>query len=399
MQEKVNQWEAELEVLAVNSGEWASEASIPQAEAISVASVWQMESPESADAALAGATGAYVYRRDGHPNERALGKKLAKLHGATDAVITAQGMSAIAAVALSALKPGDSVWVANELYGKTSKLFNDNLSRWGITCQTFDPISASDIDKIDSSKCKMVFIETLSNPTVRVPDIPSIARATHNAGGLLLVDNTFATHLLCQPLSLGADAVVESLSKQVNGHSDSMLGLVASSDSDFIRGVTDAVSSFGMASSPLDCFLTNRGVLTLAVRMERACANAMHLSTALQTIDAVQRVDFPGLTDHPQHKLAKDNLKGFGWMLSMTLDIDRQGVSRVLAALKPEICFVPSLGDVATTLSHPASTSHRALTEAQREAIGISEGTIRISCGIEPTDWLINKFTTALEQH
>ncbi len=390
-------WPVELEILAltVNAGEGAHR---PQSSSISTASVWQIESPAAADAALAGASDRFVYRRDGHPNERELADKLAKLHSGAKAIITAQGMSSIAAVVMSVLKPGATAWVANELYGKTSKLFAVDLKHWGVTSQVFDPTNEADLLKLQKAKADLVIIETMSNPRLRVPDIQRCAEATHAAGGLLMVDNTFATHLICRPLELGADIVIESLSKMVCGHSDSMLGLAVTADSALAKKLQDAMSTFGMASSPLECYLTHRGLLTLALRVERAAENAIALSSALSKSSLIKRVDYPGLAEHPQHALASRQFAGiFGWMFSFELDSDRMSVEQLFESLLPEIAFVPSLGDVCTTLSHPASTSHRSLNAAQFAALGISNSTVRVSVGIEPTEWLVERFARILK--
>ncbi len=390
------QWPSELEILAlrVNPGNGSNR---PQASSISTASVWQMESPTSANAALAGTSDRFVYRRDGHPNERELAEKLAKLHGGAQAIITAQGMSSIAAVAMSVLKPGASAWVANELYGKTSKMFAGDLTRWGVNSQAFDPTLEADLEKLRNVKADLVIVETLSNPRLRVPDLRRCAEAAHVAGALLMVDNTFATHLICRPLEFGADVVIESLSKMVCGHSDSMLGLAVTADADLAKRLQDAMSTYGMASSPLDCYLTHRGLMTLALRIERAAENAMALANALSKSELIQRVDYPGLSSHPQHALAARQFAGtFGWMLSFELDSTRMSVEQLFDAMLPEIAFVPSLGDVCTTLSHPGSTSHRSLSPNQLTQLGISASTVRVSAGIEPTEWLVDRFASVL---
>jgi cystathionine beta-lyase/cystathionine gamma-synthase len=372
----------------------------PQAEALSMSSVWQFDSPDEADAAMASQGDICVYRRDGHPNERTLATKLAQLHGASRAVLTAQGMSAIGAVALATLRPGMSVWIGDELYGKTSRLFGQQLSQWGISIQTFAPDSQADIASLASSHPQMVVVETISNPRLRIPDLAELSAAVHRSGGSLVVDNTFATHLLCQPLSLGADFVVESLSKQVNGHSDSMLGVICGTDLTRMERVADVVSTFGLASSPLDCYLTHRGLMTLAIRMERACANAFAVAHAIVQTGLVETVDYPGIAMHPTHSHAVGQLRGgYGWMLSLRVASDRRGIERLFADLAPDIPFAPSLGDVVTTLSHPASTSHRSTPMDELQRLGITEGTIRISCGIEPTDWLVTRLVDALQRN
>lgn len=397
MADKLKKWNEELEVRALGPGGWSGEKNVPQAEAISVASVWQMDSPASADAALAGETGAFVYRRDGHPNERQLAAKLSALHGGCGAAVTAQGMSALGAIGLGILTPGDTAAISQELYGKTSKLFLDNLQRWGIKVHTFDPTDEQETNALIELETKLMVVETMSNPTLKLPDLKSIASRCKESATTLVVDNTFATHLLCRPLELGADLVVESLSKLVNGHSDSMLGLVAAKQQSQLDAITDTISTFGMASSPLDCYLTHRGLMSLALRLERSCDNAHALAISLEKHPSISKVDYPGLQSHPQHELANRQLNhGFGWMLSFHTNLDRDGVVKLFDELKPEIAFAPSLGDIATTVSHPSTTSHRGYSEEQRLALGISEGTIRVSCGVEPSDWLVNAFDEAL---
>lgn len=392
-------WSDTLEAEAVACQDWDSEVNRPQAESISVSSVWQMDSPSTADEALAGKAGTYVYRRDGHPNERTLADKLAKLHGGASALITAQGMSAIGAVALTVLRPNSTVWVSEELYGKTHSLFLQDLVKWQVSTRLFDPTSETDVQELANCNCDMVLIETLSNPRLRVSDIGELATAAKSANALLVVDNTFATHLICRPLDYGADLVVESLGKQVNGHSDAMLGLVVGNSAELISQIGSTLSTFGMASSPLDCYLTHRGLMSLALRVQRACDNALALAKAIQELTCVQSVDYPGLATHAEHTISSRQFTGgYGWMLSFHIKSDQEGVLTLFNKLRPEIPFVPSLGDVATTVSHPASTSHRGLTKIDRTKLGISEGTIRVSCGVEPTDWLLKRFQLAFRE-
>lgn len=389
-------WADAHEVISLKVATPESAAQIPQASSISMASAWQMGTPQAADDALAGRDSSFVYRRDGHPNARELAAKLATLHSANFATVTAQGMSAMAAIALSLLQPGDTVWVANELYGKTTKLFAQDLSKWQIRTLAFDPCSADDLIRLSQSESKLVIVETISNPTLRVPDLPAIVDCAHRSGAKLLVDNTFASHLLCRPLELGADLVMESLSKIVCGHSDCMLGLVATHDREVGQRIQDAVTTFGLTSSPLECYLTHRGLMTLALRMERASANALALANFLASSTSIAHVDYPGLSLHAQHTIASRQFGSvYGWMLTCELHTHCD-VNELFARLGPEIAFLPSLGDVCTTLSHPATTSHRSLDTTQLQRLGISYQTIRISCGIEPTAWLLQRFQRAL---
>lgn len=367
----------------------------PHAEPLTLSSVWSMPNLTAADSGMNG--DGYVYRRDAHPNARSLSDKLAKLHAATTCVLTAQGMSALAAVALSILKPGSEVWLARDLYGKTRALFQQGLGPWQIFSRTFDPNSAEDLQRIASSRAELVIVETISNPRVRVTDITRLAEVTHRTGGRLLVDNTFASHLLVRPLERGADLCMESLTKIVAGHSDAMLGMVCGCDDELMRKIAASVSLYGMASSPLDCYLTSRGLASLPLRLDAACKNALALAQRLSGLEIVNQVDYPLLDTHPQFALAKSQLTAGGWMVCIEVAGGREAIERVIERLSPEIPFCPSLGDIQTTISHPASTSHRALSPGEQADLGISPGTLRISCGAEPSDWLCDKFASALE--
>jgi cystathionine beta-lyase/cystathionine gamma-synthase len=356
-----------------------------------------MPSLDAADAALSDPRGgSFAYRRDAHPNARSLAQKLAHVHGAESCVLTAQGMSGLAAVAWSCLKPGSEVWLARDLYGKTRSMFLQGLGQWQIFSRTFNPTDPEDLKRLAGGRADLVVIETISNPRLLVSDIAEIARITHGVGGKLLVDNTFASHLLVRPLELGADLCMESLTKIVSGHSDAMLGMVCGRDMALMQRIASAVSLYGLASSPLDCYLTARGLASLPLRLDAACRNAQALAEQLDSQATVERVDYPGLQQHPQHRLARTQLSAFGWMVCIEVRGGRAAVARAIERLSPEIPFCPSLGDIQTTVSHPASTSHRGLSVDELAALGISDGTLRISCGAEPTAWLCEKFTQAL---
>lgn len=388
-------WDPELELLKQSHAtELNTTEPTPHAEPLSLSSVWSMPNLAAAESGMQG--DGYVYRRDAHPNARSLADKLARLHGAAACVLTAQGMSALAAVALSILKPGSEVWLARDLYGKTRALFQQGLGPWQIFSRTFDPNSADDLQRIASSRAELVVIETISNPRVRVTDICRLAEVTHAVGGRLLVDNTFATHLLVRPLEHGADLCMESLTKIVAGHSDAMSGLICGRDAEVMKKIAASVSLYGMASSPLDCYLTSRGLSSLPLRLNASCQNALALAERLSQLDGVVNVDYPLLANHPQYPVAKRQLAAGGWMLCVEIAGGREAMERVLARLSPEIPFCPSLGDIQTTVSHPASTSHRALSSADQSDLGITPGTLRISCGAEPTQWLCEKFAQAI---
>ena len=230
---------------------------------------------------------------------------------------------------------------------------------------------------------------------LEVADIAALAKIAHARKAVLLIDNTFASPILCRPLELGADLVMESLTKTMNGHSDVVLGLLCGREAVFER-VPTVISAWGLSSSPFDCWLAERGLHTFELRFERAQSNAKALADHLRGLAGVKRVLYPGEDDHPDRDLARDLLQGgFSHMVSFELAADRAGVNRFLRAAS-NIAFAPTLGDVATTLSHPASSSHRGLSEAGRLALGISEGFIRVSVGIEDIELLKREITAAV---
>lgn len=371
----------------------------PHAQAIHLSLVWHCDSPGQADQLLGNPGTGYVYRRDGHPNATSLANQLGRLHGAERTILTAQGMSALSLAFLSQLNPGDHVVLSRQLYGKTNRLVGHEMQRWGITSQQVDVNDHTQLRAACSHpKFRMLVAETLANPCLDVADLEQLAEIAHSRHGLLLIDNTFATPLLCRPLDWKADLVMESLSKFVCGHGDVMLGQLSGRAE--VWGNTDSIcSTWGFASSPLDCWLTQRGLATLPIRLKAACENALALANILSQHPLIEKVYYPGLTDHPQHELAKKQFGShFGHMLSFRPRASENIGARLIAALKETVPFCPSLGECQTTLSHPASTSHRSLSAEEKKILDIDEALLRISCGIEPTDWLIQQFCESLRK-
>ena len=365
----------------------------PLAQPLWLASVWRCEDTEQADRLLGGGSGGYVYQRDSHPNADALAERCRDLHAAEQAVVTASGMSALAVAILSQLQEGDHIVYSNQLYGRSAHLLGTEVRRFGIRGTAVD---TSDLDAVAAAiarQTRWVLVETIANPRLRVADIGALAAMAHERGAHLVVDNTFATPVLCQPLRLGADLVLESLTKMMNGHSDVVLGVLCGHRSLWDR-VPATLATWGLASSPLDCWLAHRGLATLSLRAQRAMQTALEVAQYLEQQSTVERVDYPGLTSHVDHELAQ---RQFGDRYGAIVTIHLRG-GRVTAdafiRAAPEIPFAPSLGEVSTTLSHPASTSHRGLTVEQRAALGIGEGTLRLSIGIESAEYVI----TALER-
>lgn len=368
----------------------------PHAPAIWPASVYRCESPDHAKAMLNGELPGYVYQRDGHPNADMLAEKCRQLHGAERAMITSCGMSALAAVALSQLEAGDHLVVSNQLYGRSLDLLVGQSPRLNLACDVVDTCDLAAVDEALQPATKLLVVETISNPLLRVADIAALARLAHQAGAKLVVDNTFASPVVCRPLEHGADLVVESISKSMNGHSDVMLGVVCGSAANW-RQVPAMVSIWGLASSPFDCWLASRGLATLAVRARAASANALAVAEFLGGQQGVSNVLYPGLPSHPDHAIGRRQFAGlFGSMISFDLNGGLAAAESFITAAADAIPFCPSLGEVSTTLSHPASTSHRNQTAEEQAAVGIGGGTIRLSVGIESPDHITAALSTAL---
>jgi cystathionine beta-lyase/cystathionine gamma-synthase len=348
-------------------------------------SVYTLPDLDALDRIMNGEETGFIYARDGHPNAQFLADQLLTLERASWAVICGSGMGALTAALLSVVQPGDRLVASHRLYGRSTQLVGQELGRFGIQA-TF--VDCSDLEAVHASlatPARVLLVETISNPLLRLADVEALAKLAHAAGCLLLVDNTFATPVLAQPLVLGADIVVESLTKMIGGHSDVTLGLVCG-NGELRQQVAQVVSIWGLAANPFDCWLAARGLATLTLRMRTASTNAAALADWLKEQPPVGRVVYPGQPDHPDHALARRLLAGaFGNMLCFELRGGREAVNQFLR-LAPGIPFSPSLGHATTTCSHPGTTSHRYASPAEKRRQGISDGLIRLSVGVEELD-------------
>lgn len=374
-------------------------ATEPHSPPIYLSSVYRCETPAQADNLLGGQEAGYVYARDGHPNADLLAEKCRALHAADRAAIAASGMAAMSLALLAHLKSGDHVVVSQQLYGKSLVLLETETARLGITSTRVDTCDLAAIEQAMTKQTKLVVVETITNPILRVTDLAAVAAIAHRHGAALLVDNTFAGPVICRPHGFGADFVLESLTKSMNGHSDVVLGLLTGTKAVWNR-VPAVSSAWGLTSSPFDCWLALRGLSTLAVRAERASENALAIARFLSTQPQVAAVHYPGLESHPDHALAKRQFESrndsrYGSMVTITLRGDRAAADAFIAAAN-DVPFCPSLGELSTTLSHPASTSHRALTESQRAPLGITGGTLRLSIGIESPEHIQSALAAGL---
>jgi cystathionine gamma-synthase len=359
--------------------------------------VYTLPDLDALDRILDAQEAGFIYARDAHPNARRLAAQLAELEGARWALLTSSGMAAISALVLASVEHGQRVLASHRLYGRTTQLFQQELPRLGVQTVFVD---ISDLDEVHAAlqtPARLLFVETMSNPLLRVADLASLARLAHEAKCLFVVDNTFATPVLVRPLELGADLVMESLTKMIGGHSDVTLGLVCGNN-DMQAEVSQVSSIWGFSSSPFDCWLAERGLHTLALRMKTACANAAVLAEWLSRQPGVTRVIYPGRADHPDHELAGRLLHGgFGNMLCFDLAGGRDAVNRFMRQA-PGIPFSPSLGHTMTTCSHPATTSHRYVSPAERERQGITDGLVRLSVGVEDLSLIQSEMAKGLEQ-
>lgn len=359
--------------------------------------VYALPDLDALDRILDGQETGFIYARDAHPNARWLAAHLAEIEGAKWALATSSGMAAISAVVLATVEQGHRVLASLRLYGRTTQLFQQELPRLGVQTAFVDISDLEQVRDALQTPARLLFVETLSNPLLRVADLEALARLAHEAKCLLVVDNTFATPVLVRPLELGADFVVESLTKMIGGHSDVTLGLVCGSN-DIQAEVNQVASIWGLSSSPFDCWLAERGLSTLPLRMKTACANAAALAEWLAHQPGVPRVVYPGRADHADHELAGRLLHGgFGNMLCFDLAGGRPAVNRFLHQA-PGIPFSPSLGHTTTTCSHPATTSHRYASSAEKEQQGITDGLVRLSVGVEDLSLIQGELAKGLGQ-
>ncbi|MGD9647289.1 MAG: PLP-dependent aspartate aminotransferase family protein [Pirellulales bacterium] len=367
----------------------------PLAAPLALSSVYRCADPQQADALLGGDAAGYVYRRDGHPNADVLAEQCRRLHGGERAAVCGSGMAALSAVVLAELRPGDHVVSALQLYGRSRRLLEQECARLGMEVTAVDITDAAAVATAVRRETRLVVAETITNPRLRVPDLARLADIAHAQGARLLVDNTFASPAVCRPLELGADWVVESLTKIMNGHSDVVLGAVVGREAAWQR-LPDVLVTWGLGAAPFDCWLAARGLATLALRIERAAANAGRVAEFLAGNPLVREVIYPGLAGHPDQAIARRQFgQRFGSMVGFSLAGGLPAVERFLKTAT-EIPFAPSLGELGTTVSHPASTSHRGLSPDERAALGIDDGLLRLSVGIESPEWIMAALAAGL---
>ncbi|MDO9618725.1 MAG: PLP-dependent aspartate aminotransferase family protein [Pseudomonas sp.] len=384
---------------AVHSGNDIDQHMVTRAKSLPIyeTSVFVYDSLAQVDDFLAGNPDNYMYTRLGNPNTAALEALIRDLEGGEAALFSASGMASISAALFGLLSAGDHLIASRELYGTTQSLIEKELSRFGISATLVDINDLAAVTAAITPATRLIYTETASNPLVRVSDIPALSKLAKAHGLKLLVDNTFLSPALYHPLADGADLVLHSTTKYLNGHSDATGGILVG-DAQWIAQARRFQINAGGSASPFEAWLTFRGAKTLSLRMRAHSSNAQILAEALEAHPQVAKVYYPGLPSHPDHKLAQQLFrKGHSGMLSFTLKGGLAEVDKLIHELH-YTAFAPSLAGVASSITHPGKTSHRALSAETLSSLDIHDGTIRVSVGIEDAEDIVLDFLQALDR-
>jgi O-succinylhomoserine sulfhydrylase len=371
----------ELATLGVRAGQVRSQFQ-EHSEALYLTSSFVFDNAAQAATRFAGGEEGMVYTRYTNPTVAMFQDRLAALEGAQSCVATASGMAAILATALVHLKVGDHVLCSNAVFGATIQLFNNILGRFGVETSYVSPTRIDDWSRAVRPKTKLLFLETPSNPLTEVSDIPALAAVAKKAGALLAVDNVFCTPILQRPLALGADIVLHSATKYLDGQGRVMGGAVLGSKALVGEPMTAFLRTAGPALSPFNAWVLLKGLETLDLRIRAQSAAALELARWLERHPSVARVHYPGLDSHPQHELAKRQQRAAGAVLSFEVKGGRAAAWRVIDATRL-MSITANLGDVKTTIVHPASTTHGRISPEARAAAGITDGLVRVAVGLE----------------
>jgi cystathionine beta-lyase/cystathionine gamma-synthase len=337
----------------------------------------------------------FEYARSQNPTRKALEEAYAQIENGKYGLAFSSGVAATDAV-IKLLSPGDEVIAANDMYGGTYRLFTKVFEKFGIQFKYVDTTNTENVAAVISTKTKLIWIETPTNPLMNITDIAAVAAISKKAGALLCVDNTFASPYLQNPLDLGADIVMHSATKYLGGHSDVIQGCLVMNDADLREKLYFIQKSCGAVPGPMDCFLVLRGIKTLHVRMQRHCENGEKMANFLRNHPKVQQVYWCGFTDHPGYAVASQQMRGFGGMMSFTLKDDSvENAKRVLSSTHV-FALAESLGGVESLINHPASMTHASIPREERIKNGLSDSLIRLSVGIEDIDDLIADIDQAI---
>jgi len=384
-----------FDTLAVRAGQQRTQEG-EQSEALFLTSSYVYENAAQAAARFSGEEVGNIYSRFTNPTVRIFEQRLAALEGAERCVATASGMSAILATCLALLKTGDQVVSSNAIFGSTTMLFNNYLTKFGIDVAY---VPAADIDAWQSAitpKTRFLFLETPSNPLTEITDIKALADLAHTNNSLLVVDNCFCTPALQKPLALGADIIIHSATKYIDGQGRCLGGAVLGDEQLVGNDVYGVVRTCGPCMSPFNAWVFLKGLETLNLRMRAHCENAGKLAAWLERQENVERVYYPGLSSHPQHEIAKKQQSGFGGVLSFVVKGGRSGAWHVVDSTRL-ISITANLGDAKTTITHPATTTHGRISEEDRAKVGITDGLLRVAVGLEDIEDIIDDLARGLD--
>lgn len=337
----------------------------------------------------------YAYSRTQNPTRHALEKNLAALENGKYGACFGSGLAAIDCV-LKMLKPGDEVISTNDLYGGTFRLFKTIFEKYGIKFHFVGMSDPSAISQFVNENTKLVWVETPTNPTMNIIDIVEVSNIAKQANAMVCVDNTFATPYLQNPLDLGADIVMHSVTKYLGGHSDVVMGALVTSDDEIAKEMYRIQNSSGAVTAPMDSFLALRGIKTLHLRMQRHCENSEKVARFLVDHPSVDTVYWPGLESHPNHEVAKRQMRGFGGMISFNLVGNKMSDAHAVLNKTKLFALAESLGGVESLIGHPATMTHGAIPKEEREKTGVVDSLIRLSVGVEDADDLIEDLKQAL---
>lgn len=337
----------------------------------------------------------YAYARGKNPTRSALEKNIAALENAKYGLCFSSGMGASDAV-IKLLLPGDEVIAGNDLYGGTYRMFTKVFAQYGIVFHFIDMNDMKNVQAAVNSKTKMIWVETPTNPTMQIVDIATCAAIARKSNCMLVVDNTFASPYLQNPIDLGADIVMHSVTKYLGGHSDVIMGALCMNDDHIYNRLAFIHNSCGATPGPMDSFLVLRGIKTLHVRMDRHCSNGREIAHFLRNHPKVEKVYWPGFEDFPNHDIAKKQMHDFGGMISFVLKGSTQESTFAMASRTKVFSLAESLGGVESLINHPATMTHASIPKEEREKVGVTDTLLRLSVGIEHIDDLIEDLKQAI---
>ena len=337
----------------------------------------------------------YEYSRTLNPTRHALEKNIAAIENGRFGAAFGSGLAAIDCV-IKMLQPGDEVISTNDLYGGTYRLFTTIFAKYGIKFHFVDMSNPAIIEQFITENTKLIWVETPTNPMMNIIDIEAVSKIAKKAGALLAVDNTFATPYLQTPLDLGADIVMHSATKYLGGHSDVVMGILVTDNEELSKEMYRIQNSTGAVTAPMDSFLVLRGIKTLHLRVQRHCENGEKIAHFLATHPKVDKVYWPGFVTHPNHVIAKKQMRGFGGMISFTLVGNKLEDAHAVVKKVKLFALAESLGGVESLIGHPATMTHASIPKEEREKTGVVDSLIRLSVGVEDVEDLISDLTAAL---